>query len=413
MATTMRENIRALVRPCPLCGCGTGRIAGDLHFEVFDDSPVSGVFALAACEECGFIFYDTSSGQSDYDRYYRQNAYYFTATTAGTGGSGPLEERRFEAQIRRLAPHIQSRDAAIFDVGCGKGGWLEAAARQGYTNLYGVDMVPACVEHVGKKCGIAAGIGSAVDLPFPDVRADVLIYSHVVEHVVDLRALLSAAREKLNDGGLLYAEVPDASLYREYADRPYRYLFLEHVNHLDGPNLVNLFRSGGFSPVETGSFLMEGEAGGRFPCVWGVFRKGEEVIRKTNGDLGRCLKQYLHWSETHPALKILDRPAEERTPLFVWGISQYAMLLLGLTALGRCNLRGFLDKDPYKQTRTLLGRPIQPPEVLRGVGPGHAVLVTAPGYEEQIKSALREMGFRGSVWTMLEVNSCCVSLDTK
>jgi hypothetical protein len=47
-----------------------------------------------------------------------------------------------------------------------------------------------------------------------------------------------------------------------------------------------------------------------------------------------------------------------------------------------------------------MGHPIQPTEVLGRVGPEHAVLITALGYEDQIIEALKVMGFRGSVLTM-------------
>ncbi len=395
------ESPRALLRPCPLCGSGVGKLLGNLRFEVFDGSPVVGAFSMVACDECGFGFYDTPSTQADFDRYYEENVYYYTAESTGSGGSRPEELRRFDAAAQRLAPHLPGTEAVVFDIGCGKGGLLGVLAAHGYSRLYGVDMLPACVEHIRSK-GFAAGLGSALNIPFPEVRADMLIYSHIIEHVTDLRSLLAVAGEKLNDGGVVFAEIPDASRYGEYSGLPFRDLYLEHVNHMDGESLTSLFRSGGFHLLESGRSLLETGTGDRVPCAWGIFRKGRggERAPGVSRDLESRLEDYLSWSTNHSVLKKLGELADSRTPLTIWGVSQYAMLLLGQTALRRCALRGFVDRDSYKQTRSLMGRPILPPEALRGVGADGGVLVTAVGHERKIMDELREMGFRGAVYTL-------------
>lgn len=393
------ESGRSLTRPCPQCGARFGRDLIPLRFQVFDDSPLTGTFSMAVCAYCGAAFYDTPSQQSDFDRYYRGNTYYFTSATSGSGGSTPADQRRFEALARRLASYLPQRDSAIFDVGCAKGGLLAVLAEHGYSRLYGVDMLPSCIDYVQTVLGLAAEIGSALELPFPEVRADVLIYSHIVEHVIDLPALMAAAREKLSDQGFVYVEVPDASRYGEGSRYPYQDLYLEHVNHFDRDTLIGQFQAGGFSPVSTGEFLLEPLPQGPVPCLWAIFQRGGRAEKMRGWSLEGHLRDYLTWSRQHPLMERLTQLSVEQTPLYVWGISQYAMLLLGQTDLGRCALRGLVDQDPYKQQRTLGGKPIRPPEVLKQAGPQAAVLVTALGYEDQIAATLKEMGFRGSILT--------------
>lgn len=399
------EPCRALIRPCPRCGGRRGRELALLRFQDFDDSPLAGAFALVACEDCGASFYDTPSKQSDYDRYYRGNAYYFTSAGSGSGGATIADQRRFEALARRLAPHLPGKDATVFDVGCAKGGLLAVLAARGFTRLYGVDMLPSCVDYVNRVQGMAAGLGSALDLPFPEVRADALIYSHIVEHVIDLPGLMAAAREKLSDRGLLYVEVPDAARYGEGARYPYQDLYLEHVNHFDRDGLISRFQAEGFSLVESGEHLIEPLPRGPVPCIWAIFRKGGRP-KKMEGrsNLEERLRDYLAWSRQHPLMTKLSQLAREQTPLYVWGISQFAMLILGQTDLGRCAIKALVDRDPYKQQRTVGGRPILPPEVIREAGGETAVIVTAPGYEDQITASLREMGFPGRIITLGEAS---------
>ncbi|MBF0530245.1 MAG: class I SAM-dependent methyltransferase [Deltaproteobacteria bacterium] len=400
MIQTKLQRLDPLHRPCPLCGSRVGRNLADLHFEVFHNSPISGSFSLVICDRCGLAFFETSSTQADFNLYYQENGYYYSASTAGSGGSSQEEILRYQAIAQRLAAHLPHKHVALFDVGCGKGGLLAVLAQNGFQRLFGVDMLPTCVEHVRKTLGLVAETGSVSSLPFPMIRADVLIYSHVVEHVLDLPAMMKAAFDKLNDQGLLYVEVPDAARYAEASDWPYQAFYLEHVNHFDAAGLTNLFTSNGFSPVSQGTYHLNPGIGLKVPCLWAVFRKGGQPTPWLDSQIEKQLLDYLLWSAEHPALKRLEHLAEERKPLYLWGISQYAMLLLGTSALRRCNLRGLIDRDPYKQSQSILGLPVQSPLTLRKAEPDQAVLITALGYEEKIKNHLREMGFPGMVWTM-------------
>lgn len=396
----MQEPIRPLQRPCPLCAGALGRLLGELRFEVFADCPVGGDFFLVACDHCGFVFYDTPSKQADFDRYYLGNDYYCTTLNAGSGGTTQEDWRRFQDIAARIAPYIPGPDAAIFDVGCAKGGLLRALGQRGFTRLFGVDLNPACVAYVQEEVGATGGIGSALELPFPEIKADVLVYSHIVEHVVDLDAVVAAAQKKLNPGGIICVEVPDASRYGEFSGLPYQDLCLEHINHFSPESLAQLFQRGGFALLSQGEFIVRAGPRGYTPCTWAIFRQGSPAEPEVSRGLEQYLRDYLNWSADHPVLKDLARLAAVRTPLYVWGISQFALLLLGQSPLGRSELRGFVDRDSYKQSRRLMGHPIQPTEVLARVGPEHAVLITALGYEDQIIEALKVMGFRGSVLTM-------------
>lgn len=395
-------------RACPGCGARNASRLGDLRFELYDDSPLSGDFGVFGCRNCGLGFHDTRHAQADFDRYYRESGYYFTASTTGSGGGSPEDERRYRAVVRRLRAHLSGRDPVIMDIGCGKGGLLRVLEQEGFRRVYGVDMLPSCVRQINDELGFSARTGSAQDLPFPELKADALIYSHVVEHVLDLATMLSAAREKLNAGGRVYVEVPDAARYREFAAWPYQELYLEHVNHFDLPALLHLFGAAGFTALDHGADLIRTAPGRRAPCLWAVFAIGDGpslaiAPPSEPSGLAASLADYLAWSRVHPIMRGLDRLAARSKGVYLWGISQAAMLLLGLSPELRRVVRGLVDRDEFKQTRTLMGFPIRPPESLKDRPDGSAILVTALGAEDGIRSAARGMGIEGPIWTLQEV----------
>ena len=393
-------------RACPGCGVRNAVRLGDLRFAMFKGSPLSGNFGLCVCRSCGLGFYDTRDAQEDFDRYYQESTYYYTAGTTGSGGATPEDERRYQEIVHRLRPHLGGGKSVIMDIGCGKGGLLDLFVQKGYSRVFGVDMLPACVRYIRDERGLSAATGSALNLPFSDLKADALIYSHVVEHIFDLRSMLTAAREKLNQGGRIYVEVPDASRYREYSAWPFQEFYLEHINHFDLRALLGLFGSAGFFALEHGTDVIRAAPGRCTPCLWAIFGLGEEADSPGGSSkLESSLADYLAWSTSHSIMRSIERLGLRPEGFHLWGVSQWAMLLLGLSPQARKSVRGLVDRDAYKQTRTLLGLPIRAPESLRGRTDQTGILVTALGAEDGIRSVARDMGIDGPIWTLSEVGA--------
>jgi len=390
-----------LTRPCPACGAIQGSILTRLCFALPQGSPLPEDYCLVACPDCGLVFYDTSARQADYDRYYRENLYYQSAATAGSGGDTPQERERYERIVEIISQRLpQSANPAVFDVGCGKGGLLRTMAEAGYKRLYGVDMLPACVECACCGPDITAQAGSALELPFPEVRADLLIYSHLIEHILDLQDFVSQAQAKLNPGGLIYVETPDLAGYGGPGEAPYQRLYLEHLNHFDAASLRNLFSRAGFSVLQKGAYEMKTSAGVGERCLWAVLQKGLGKGRSLpqNNSSRRNMADYLAWSEGHPFMAKLAELAEGKSPLVIWGVSQLAMLLMGMEPLNRARIAGLVDIDPYKQSLIIGGMVVQAPRALKEFPAEYQVLAMAPGHGAAIAAQARQLGPDRKVW---------------
>lgn len=101
--------------------------------------------------------------------------------------------------------------APVFDLGCGRGEWLELMIEAGFSP-YGVDldegMLRACVE-----LNLPAEKGDAISFiaTLPNESQAVISAFHVVEHIPfdELRTLVSEALRVLKPGGLLIMETPN------------------------------------------------------------------------------------------------------------------------------------------------------------------------------------------------------------
>jgi SAM-dependent methyltransferase len=80
----------------------------------------------------------------------------------------------------------------------------------GYT-----DLAPHVVNVDIFDSGTTDVIGSAMELPFPDACADLVILQGVLEHVKDAAGTISESIRVLKPGGLFYTEMPFLQPYHE------------------------------------------------------------------------------------------------------------------------------------------------------------------------------------------------------
>ena len=94
------------VRACPLCRSKRSHIIMHLNYAAFDDCPIVPDFPWVICSECGFSYYDTPATVEMFEKYYLGNAYYFTSVTAGSGGYGKYEQKRFGAIAELIEKYL-------------------------------------------------------------------------------------------------------------------------------------------------------------------------------------------------------------------------------------------------------------------------------------------------------------------
>jgi len=185
--------------PC-LCGSGdTTPVARYDHYGLW--SPV------VICRHCGLIFASPRLTAEAYNFFYSSDSYRVLyegenyleqAKERFTGGYGLFiyEEVAPFLQLRRLSK--------IFELGCA-GGWnLWHFYHQGY-EVAGLDYSPSLVA-LGREQGLNLQVGS-----IPDIQGkyDVIILSHVVEHLPDVLTSVNQIASHLNNNGIMYISLPD------------------------------------------------------------------------------------------------------------------------------------------------------------------------------------------------------------
>ena len=239
-------------------------LCGSTDGDVITDRDRYGLPATnVICTACGIVRATPRLRDADLTSFYEHD--YRPLYAGASAPSGAFFESRIEMG-RRLRAYVSGLVPAggkIADVGAGAGGLLIPLRDAGYS-VVGCDLGDDFLER-GRDAGLDLRHGSyetlANDGPF-----DLIVVSHVLEHVAEPVPFLSGLRELAADNGKLYVALPGLrALARDYGD-PLRYFQNAHLWNFD---LDSLSRTLG----ETGWGLVKGDEGIQALFVAGAARR--------------------------------------------------------------------------------------------------------------------------------------------
>src|SRR5450830_1532819 len=368
------------LRPCPVCGNTEAHALKTLSLPQASGSPLPGGYRLMACQACDLVFAETPAPQSAYDLYYQRCAKYGGPTGTGAGLHS-ADQARLEQLADRLRSCLPRPQARVLDLGCGAGGLLAVLQARG------LDPDPSAVQ-AGQARGLRLreGLIHEAATRCAGERYDLIVLSHVAEHLRDLRSLPDLAR-LLTPEGKLYIEVPHPAGYACGERPPYYYFDSEHINHFSAQALARLLAPAGLQLHSAEAVSLTLSDGGHYPALAVVAGQGAAPPVSAQPSTVRAVQRYLA-DCAQGATLVPQPPLPAQGPVLAWGAGSWAQRLLGQGQLPRDRLVAFLDNDPNKQGLQLDGLPIVPPTLGLQQHPQAAILVCVAIDPQQIAAAL-------------------------
>ena len=381
---------RAAVRPCPVCLHSS---VTPLHFQRFllqENHPLANGYEVVCCDSCGFVYADSAVTQEDYNRFYASFSKYEDKEIGTGGGESTSDADRLTNTAKCIAAFLPNRAARILDVGCANGGLLLRLKQMGFKNVCGFDLPAGCVENT-RKLGITAHFGSVTEHPPGVGKFDLIILSHVLEHLRDLHEAVQGVERLLQNGGHIYIEVPDASEYASHVVAPFQDFNTEHINHFSMRSVENLMGMLGFSGHGLGQKVFESTPGMSYPAHYGFWAKSKDAAFKVRRDdvLVKRIGEYIARSRAMMdqmdarLKKVLAKSPE----VIVWGTGQLAMKLLVETSLARAAIVAFIDGNPINAGKKLKGIEIKLPSQLAGLP--QPIVITTTLHQQAIADRIR------------------------
>ena len=209
-------------------------------------------FGTQICRNCGLITQTIRMSEDSLSMFYNEVYWPLNMDTDDsnmhyTVSSSPSKFINF------LSDEIDFKNGsiAVGEVGCGNGIRLEYISKKLSTaydvKLFACDYSDATLNLVSKK-GIKTYLGG-MDALLQAGPLDVLILSHIFEHLVDLKESLNLIDQLTHNDSIIYVEVPgvvDLSNKAEYMFDYQDYNILAHIHNFSLTTLTNVFSTKGF-----------------------------------------------------------------------------------------------------------------------------------------------------------------------
>jgi SAM-dependent methyltransferase len=225
---------------CPLCGADAG-VEAQGQILTLAGLGVADL-GFGHCDACGHIYQVRRASDALLRRHYAAYSNYTCFDPEGARAAPPGN------LTRRLLTLAEARapKGIAYEVGCATGYHLAHFRRAGWA-VGGCDPSARAVAQAREIFDITVDCGTdAQMLPRRDDLALVL-FSHVLEHMVDPLAALKLAHAALRDDGVVLLEVPCATAPELVAPG---WFTLEHLHYFSESGLIRLLQAAGFEPLE-------------------------------------------------------------------------------------------------------------------------------------------------------------------
>ena len=264
------------IHDCLICTLPGNTLYKGLKDRLFN---TPGIFNIKQCQSCGLLWLDPRPEDEDIPLCYPEG--YFRAIDGGAAKqylerheslviSGHAKDntaffpclgevfRRF-ASVRSWATYAEGRavpryksdqDGLVIDVGCGTGNYLKTMQDLGW-KVTGIEPSPIAAA-IARNKGVHVFCGTLDRAGLADASAELVLLSHVIEHVADPGAVIKECFRILKHSGKLIVRTPNSRSYGHT-------VFKSDYYHLDPPrhlflfcekNLSMIFKANGFKIVD-------------------------------------------------------------------------------------------------------------------------------------------------------------------
>ncbi len=235
-ATSFRERVHVA---CDLCGTDEPEF-------LFEKE----TFRYVRCHRCGLV-YVTPRLRAITER--QKECYEGHASFSG--GFGELvakkyngrRKRKLRAEAAKYLPYHTT--GHILDIGCGLGGFLQAASEQGWQHPEGIEIAPRAARYAGRLFTVQTHPIEEVN--YEANRFDVVRLNNVIEHLASPKAVIRAVHRVLRPRGLFVSSTPNfQSLSVAIWGRDWPYFGgQDHIYLFSPETLTHLLEDNGFRTI--------------------------------------------------------------------------------------------------------------------------------------------------------------------
>lgn len=314
---------------------------------------------LCQCMGCGLVQFDCEPVD-----------YYRDVIRAGGFSKTMVDLRRYQYKHLIETYHLEGKK--FLEVGCGQGEFLKVL-EEFPVKAYGVEHDPALVK-LAKAQGLHVdqGFTETEDAVFAGGLFDVFLSFNFLEHQPEPNTMLQAIYRNLEDDAMGLITVPSFEYIMDH--NSYYELIRDHIAYYTFDTLMPLLERNGFQVLECEVINRD---------TLSVIVKKRPQIETEN-----LLKCYVNLKKEMDGYMKYLKAWNKKVAL--WGASHQGFTLAATTKLGE-RAEYIIDSAPFKQGKFAPSShlPIVAPAYFHE-HPVDAIVITAPGYTDEIAACIRE-----------------------
>ncbi len=334
------------------------------------------------CHSSGLVLQTTAVTPEQMLAYYAHTATYVNPNNNG----GPQEKKvrdlsRFIHLVNDLIPE---QPKSALQIGSSDGYTLSRFRDSGIEQVLGVDPSEASRNFAKQTYSIESIAGSAEDFEC-DQKFDLLVLTHILEHLYNPIDVLLKIKHYLNDSGHVLIEVP---LWERVDLQPIGVLTFEHVNYFCENSLLLLMQKTGFDVVHISKNFNTNQ----YPVISLIAKNNLNSSTiptpRNNYDTNReILKKHLEvtkqsWSDASEKIK---KQLNTQKKLYIYGGGIHTTQMLASTNIETYQaIQAIFDSSPSKWGKQLGNYEIIDPKRLKTLDAGTNILVSSAASETNI-----------------------------
>lgn len=331
----------------------------------------------ACCPSCGFVFQRNPLTWKSLRAYYQASPRYRDAEV------NDVETQLCRTQAGFMESAGPLRERSVLDFGADMGKLLDVlAAEYGCVTSYIEENEEArrYLNNQGRHREVASPLASDC--------FDWLVFSQVLEHIVNPVEFLATMRRRLVADGRVFVEVPCNSFWDA---QEYGFSF-EHTNYFSPATLASAFHRAGFTATKLEVCSDARYFAGKARVIRAVAQVAPSSLPEHLVDAVRSHHQGVaerfallaaaHCRDGHPGLAL-------------YGAAELADLLLSNNSLRADEILAVFDTDARKHGTMFHGLQVRPPREIPSVAPAAILILSAA--EVAIRETIAATGFGGIV----------------
>ncbi|MBN1213824.1 MAG: class I SAM-dependent methyltransferase [Candidatus Lokiarchaeota archaeon] len=207
---------------------------------------------IVLCKKCGLIRANPRISEDTIELFYTK--YYRTLIRSQLDNNSNSnliiktfqeEEEKGKRILENIQENLSLTNGVVFDFGAGAGGTLQAFKNAGY-EIFGVDLNLDYLKY-GVQKGLNLKKGGIEELKKYPKKADLIIISHILEHIHNLKTFLSNLKECLKDEGYLFVALPGLFNVQKTYGNFQSYFVIEHLYYFSLGTLKNIMAESDFT----------------------------------------------------------------------------------------------------------------------------------------------------------------------